>query len=131
MGWPIANSGFSNVLDDLRWRVWREFGARHKWHTHDEAHDNDFYFVLGRLGRDVDAVRLKHAVQEVREYLRAGNGLVLAVSPDSLQVVAYLDDSLPLETSVGRSLMDKSLTAERMATWYPSCTLRDSVHPQG
>jgi hypothetical protein len=123
MGWPIADSGLPNVLDDFRWHVWREFGVRHKWHPHDESHDNDFYFVLGRLCGDVDAVRVTRAIQVVRALLSADAGLVFAVSRDSLQVVAYTDETLPLETSVGRPVMDESLTAERMATWYPPCSL--------
>ena len=124
MGWPIDNNGFPGVLDDLRWRVWREFGVRHKWHTHDQAYDNDFYFVLGRIGGHVDPAQLTHATQEVRAFLSAGEGLVVSVDRDALQIVSYLDDALPLETSLGRSLMDESLTAERMEKWYPACSVR-------
>ena len=52
MGWPNEDGSYPNSLDLLR-RTFREYGISHKWHRTDDEIDNDFFFVLGTIDRDM------------------------------------------------------------------------------
>ena len=71
--------------------------------------DNDFFFVLGRVTSGAESARCT-AEQVLREQL-ASEPLTLAVSRETLSLVAYSDPQLPPETSQAFGLNDKGATA--------------------
>jgi hypothetical protein len=119
MGWPVRDKTFSKAIDDLRWDSCRRLGVRHKWHKHDKAEDNDFFFVLGRVEASLDQFKLRHAEHEVRTFLCGLEGVPVHISPDTLKIVAYVDEQLPPETSCALPLNDPGLNPARLVAFYP------------
>jgi len=119
MGWPVQGDAFANSIDDLRWRFCRDFGVRHKWHNTQDAVDNDFFFVLGRVEESIGPFRLHHAMTEVRTFLSSLDGVLVRIEKDTLRVVAYMDEQLPPETSFVFSVNDPLLTSDRLLSYYP------------
>jgi len=119
MGWPVQGDAFPNSMDDLRWKFCRDLGLRHKWHNTEDAVDNDLFFVLGRVEESIRADRLHHAMTEVRAFLSSLDGLFVRIEKDTLRVVAYMDEQLPLETSSVYSVDDPLLTPDRLLSYYP------------
>lgn len=88
MGWPRSGETFPPVLDSLR-RRFQSFGALHKWHHRPEAADNDWFFVLGRVGTEVSAATRGKVEMSVRRLLASREPCLISVSPQSLRFVAY------------------------------------------
>ncbi|MFI5460297.1 MAG: hypothetical protein ACHRXM_33185, partial [Isosphaerales bacterium] len=113
MEWPVLGKTFPDSINKLRWRF-NSMGIRHKWHKEIGDRDNDFFFVLGRIDRRFASdLQVQRASEEARVFL-AGieNGTRVQVFRDTLQIVAYLDPQLPLETSCAYRVTDPRLRPE-------------------
>lgn len=110
IGWPRRADGpggsvaYPRTLDALRRRA-REFGILHAYHRLPEDVDNDLFFRVGLVDRELafeDAVRELEG--RVRAYLSAQPPLILKIGHDDLKVAAYSDERLPMETTDIRPL---------------------------
>lgn len=103
MGWPHPDAMHPAPLARLR-RDLESAGVLHKYHATVDAIDDDFFFVLGRVGQG-DAS--KEALRSVTDELRASMSRApteVVVDLHDIHVVGYVDPALPLETSVSYRL---------------------------
>lgn len=99
MGWPCDAGDYPPRLAELRRRFERA-GVLHKYHHPGGEPDNDLFFVLGKLVVDPRASHERERVEAlVRERLALLEPLHLTIGRDQLQLVAYRDPRLPVETS--------------------------------
>jgi hypothetical protein len=115
MGWPHVDATHT-PLARFR-RDLESVGALHKYHAAVDAMDDDFFFVLGRV-RQGDAS--EDALRSVTDELRASVGrapIEVVVDLRDIQVVAYTDPALPLETSVSFRLI--GLDSASLIALYP------------
>ncbi len=117
MGWPRSGNTFPDALDQLR-RHFPQYGVLHKWHRRNEDVDNDFFFVLGRVGADIPDKTRHRAEEEIRHFLGSSEGCVVPFSTDSLFIVAYTDAQLPPGQSRAWSVKDKRVTPDLLASVY-------------
>ena len=120
MGWPVENGNHPDSLDRLR-RSFQQFGVRHKWHTTDEAVDNDCFLVLGRIDRDgLDDKILQAAAASIRADLATALQTMLEISRDTISFVGYVDSRLPPESSKMYGLHESDL-AVKLEALYANC----------
>lgn len=99
MGWPVAGETYPATLDRLR-RACNSVHVLHKYHTAATDSDNDFFFVLGQITREVLSEADRQEVQDrLRSYMAAQEPLDITVGREHLSVVAYRDPQLPCATS--------------------------------
>lgn len=114
MGWPVEGGvTFPSSLDQWRRRL-QQFGLLHKWHRGEADVDNDFFFVLGRVGEGMSQKHGADVEQQLREHL-VRRPLTLPITRDSLAIVAYSDPQLPPATSQAWPVDHPALTAELLA----------------
>lgn len=95
IGWPRAHPP---ALARLR-RAFEHANALHKYHATPDALDNDLFFVLGKFARErADAALCAEVEAAVRDWL-SQHPLELELGRSDLQLVHYLDPSLPPATS--------------------------------
>lgn len=120
MGWPNEDGSYPNSLDLLR-RTFREYGIRHKWHRTDEEIDNDFFFVLGTIDRNMTGARaLESTTQIVRAELASCGETLIEINRHTLQLVGYSNPQLPRGTSCWFGLDEPDLVA-RLDVLYAEC----------
>jgi hypothetical protein len=117
IAWPRLGEGFPATLDSLRLRF-QTFGALHKWHAQPQAADNDFFFVLGRVGAGVTEAARREAEALARRWLSAAEPVMIPITRESLSFVAYTDPRLPFEGSRALRLADESVTAPILESLY-------------
>jgi hypothetical protein len=100
MGWPEKDGEFPNKLDELR-RDFNKYNIIHKYHKIGEGFDNDLFFVLGKIDLVAITNVERQAVSEIIRVQMAGiEPIYLDVMREVLSLVAYMDDELPLSSSV-------------------------------
>jgi hypothetical protein len=120
IGWPVDGAQSPDSLDRLR-RLLERFGVRHKWHTAAADVDNDCFFVLGRLDRDVIDGRVLEATAEaIRADLAATSHAIIDIDRDMLSFVGYLDSALPRATS-RRYALDEPDLPRKLDALYSDC----------
>ena len=116
MGWPRVGGTYPAPLAGLR-RDLESAGVLHKYHATVDAIDDDFFFVLGRVGQG-DAS--KEALRSVTDELRASMSrapIEVVVDLRDIHVVGYVDPALALETSVRYRL--SNLDSSSLIALYP------------
>jgi len=104
MGWPEAASEFPDSLDRLR-RECVRFGILHKYHRTAECKDNDLFFVLGKVDPTAtDRANCDATSEAIRLQFSGNQPVHIEVSATNLALIAYVDNELPLATSVPISL---------------------------
>ena len=120
MGWPNEGGSYPNSLDQLR-RAFQQYGISHKWHRTDDEVDNDFFFVLGTIDRNMtDATALKSTTQIVRAELASCGETLIEIDRHTLRLVGYSNPRLPPSTSYSFGLDEPDLPA-RLELLYPDC----------
>ena len=115
MGWP---TGQTSVLEDFR-RSFIQFNVLHKWHKTESAIDNDFFFVLGRINRNIvreDTIADTEA--NVRQFMASSDPIIVKVNAASMQIVCYSDAQLPLSTSRVHAIQDATFTPDDLSRCY-------------
>jgi hypothetical protein len=119
MGWPIINiedDTYTDSLYQLR-KDFEKINFCHKWHK-DEYKDNDFFFVLGRIEpTGINSSLLQRTSAELRNIL-SGIDERIVVGQESLSVIAYLDEQLPLMTSRQHKIIDNHFTKDFFEKLY-------------
>jgi len=90
MGWPYKSGRYTQQLNTLR-RECNRFGFLHKYHTHPEAVDNDFYFVLGSLQKQMKDQEKRSISMSMAEELSAWKNINVVLGTDDLRIVKYND----------------------------------------
>jgi len=118
MGWPEASGRFPDTLDGLR-REFNRCNIVHKYHKTEQDIDNDFFFVLGKLesGAETDADRVWIS-ETIRAQLAGIEPVYVDVAWTDLSLVAYLDDELPMATSVRIPLAEAGPRIAEIAALY-------------
>jgi hypothetical protein len=120
LGWPNEDGSYPNSLDLLR-RTFREYGISHKWHRTDDEIDNDFFFVLGTIDRNMTDVRaLESTTKIVRAELASCGETLIEIDRHTLQLVGYSNPQLPRGTSCWFGLDEPDLMA-RLEVLYAEC----------
>jgi len=120
MGWPISGRTYPNTLNALR-RCFSDYNVLHKYHRNDHDIDNDFFFVLGRIERNVVQERqIQHTEERMREKLAAMNPVRLPVAREVLSLAVYEDPLLPLDSTENISLDKARAELTRIVNSYPS-----------
>lgn len=109
MGWPEKDGEFPNTLDDLR-RNFNKYNIIHKYHKIEEGFDNDLFFVLDKVDPIATTNVKRQAISEIIRVQMAGiEPIYLDVTREVLSIVAYVNDELPLASSI-RIPIDKAVT---------------------
>jgi hypothetical protein len=122
VGWPEYDGGFSENLDHLR-RAFNQYNVLHKYHRTANDVDNDLFLVLGKVEPGTVKNVSPEAVSEVvRSRIAAIEPVYLDITPEDLSLVAYLDDELPVETSVNIALSNARDDIEHIKALYMAAT---------
>ena len=120
MGWPISGQTYPTYLDALRKRF-NDYNVLHKYHRTDNDIDNDFFFVLGRIERNlIPECRIQDAQDAMREKLAAIDPVRFPVGRDVLSLAVYEDPQLPLHSTENISLDKARTELTRIVRSYPS-----------
>jgi len=118
MGWP---TDLSSILDDFR-RSFNRLNILHKYHKNESTIDNDFFFVLGQVNRDVLTNEEIFDVEiKMRQFMASHDPIILRVNVCSLRLVSYFDAKLPLDTSKVHDIHNNDFTPEDFARCYYDC----------
>jgi hypothetical protein len=103
---PIADRTYPKTLDDLRVAA-QAFGILHEYHRVPADFDNDFYFRIGLLStKGLEPAREREIEERVRDHLAGTEPVLIQVSPAALSFVSYVDNTMPISTSVALGLTD-------------------------
>jgi hypothetical protein len=106
IGWPAKAKTFPMVLDKLR-RLCTNYNVLHRYHEKPSDIDNDFFFVLGHIERNLITEEQAESVQRhVREWLSSREPLDIEIGHEQFSVVAYSDRRLPRPSSIAYSLTE-------------------------
>jgi hypothetical protein len=104
MGWPFSGDTYPRTLDTLR-KCFNDCNVLHKYHRIDNDIDNDFFFVLGRIERNlVTECQIQHAQDPMRKKLAAIAPVRFPVGREVLSLAVYEDPLLPLDSTENISL---------------------------
>jgi hypothetical protein len=118
MGWPEARGQFPETLDGLR-REFNRCNIVHKYHKTEQDIDNDFFFVLGKLESSAETNGSRGTVSEtIRAQIACIEPVYVDVAWEDLSLVAYLDDELPMATSVRIPLAGANSRIAEIAALY-------------
>jgi hypothetical protein len=103
LGWPVDGSLYPPSLDAFR-RDMNRANVLHKYHAKAGDIDNDLFFVLGTVRPGVaEPPRLEATEQRLREFL-SSTCVELDVDRHDLQIVGYVDPTLPTASTVSHAL---------------------------
>lgn len=118
IGWSENEGKFPDTLDRLR-RYCNRYHVLHKYHQTSQDIDNDLFFVLGTVKPNIVTKEICEAVsEEIRTKMAEIEPLYLDLDRENLSLVAYLDEKLPLATSVSISLKDAREDIEAIKRLY-------------
>lgn len=109
IGWPVRTSDGnpepSTTVDQIR-RDCARFGVIHKYHESPTAVDPDLYLVLGRWtgGKSQQAPNLLAGLETLIRKFLSRNQTTVRLTTSHLQAVAYVDRTLPRESSLAAPL---------------------------
>ena len=102
MGWPVDHdpAPYPETLEALRKEA-VNFNILHSWHRNSGDKDNDFYMRIGLFDPvPTDARAVRSLETEMREMLADLEPTLVEIDLDSLSIVSYNDETLPLASSV-------------------------------
>jgi len=122
IGWPVNSTRnaprYSNELQRIRKDV-EGFGFLHSYHNNASDRDNDFYFRIGVLDeREIDAVIRIHLEDLVRQHLSNWPPATIRIGVPQLFLAAYIDETLPLQSTRVIPINDDSITQESIQHLY-------------
>lgn len=124
IGWPTlgakssSNFRLSTVLGKIRKDV-EQFNVLHSYHLSDTDLDNDFYFRVGIV--DANSVDLSQRVEveeDVRKLLSKHIPVMLTLKPENIFVAFYIDQRLPLSSTLAWSLSDPAVDSDFIRKQY-------------
>lgn len=92
MGWPVKKIGdeltYPSSIDNLR-RTCNTFNVLHKYHNPPQFYDNDFFFVLGNLRKELNNNLIERCETQIRNCLANSSLPPIEITPNDLKIVAY------------------------------------------
>jgi hypothetical protein len=120
MGWPISGQTYPMYLDGLR-KCFNDYNVLHKYHRTNNDIDNDFFFVLGRIERNLVPERqVRDAQHAMREKLAAMDPVRFPVGREVLSLAVYEDPQLALHSTENISLDEARTKLPRIVRSYPN-----------
>jgi hypothetical protein len=118
IGWPAEAETYPMVLDKLR-RLCKNYHVLHRYHEKPGDIDNDFFFVLGHIERNLMTEEQAESVQRcVRELLSSREPLNIEIGQEQLSVVAYSGRQLPTSSSIAYPLTEAQSKLEELKDLY-------------
>ena len=106
IGWPAEAETYPMVLDRLR-RLCTNYHVLHRYHEKPGDVDNDFFFVLNHIERDlVTEEQIESVQRHIRDWLSSCEPLDIEIGKEQLSVVAYSDRQLPTSSSLAYPLIE-------------------------
>lgn len=122
IGWPEKDQQFPNTLDSIR-RQFNKRGILHKYHKEEDDVDNDFFFVLGKVDPLAESTVTYGALSElIRVQMTGIEPVRIDVRTEDLSLVAYVNDELPLATSIKFSLESAEAHIDDIIDLYQEAT---------
>jgi hypothetical protein len=123
IGWPHKNGDFisTRALESLREDISINCNIQYKY-----KFDNDFYMVLGEIKghESLTAPELKEMVfssfnleEKIRNYV-ANNFTEVEITPDQVFLSQYLDETLPLESTIPYCIANPDIDAYFISKLY-------------
>lgn len=120
MGWPVCGERYRQCLDALR-KCFNDFNVLHKYHRIDNDLDNDFFFVLGRVERNlVSEGQIQDTQHAMREKLAMREPVLVSVGREVLSFALYEDPQLPLGSTTSIPLTRAQAEFMWIIKAYPS-----------
>jgi hypothetical protein len=126
MGWAVLPTGsgvsFPMTVHDLR-KSFTDYNVLHKYHKTELDVDNDFFFVLGRLERELTQLERISLQNDLRDYMYRHGPTDVPIAHDDLSLIKYTDKKLPPPTdphspSTQHSLSGGPPNLEGWQQWY-------------
>jgi len=119
MGWPVSGQRYPPNLDALRKRF-NDYNVLHKYHRTSNDLDNDLFFVLGRVERNlVNEGKVQGAQDAMREKLATMEPVFVSVGREVLSFALYEDPQLPLGSTTSIPLGRARAELLRIVSSYP------------
>lgn len=120
MGWPVCEERYLWRLDALR-KCFNDFNVLHKYHRIDNDLDNDFFFVLGRVERNlITEDQIQDTQDAMREKLATREPVLVSVGREVLSFALYEAPQLPLGSTTLIPLTSARAEFMRILKAYPS-----------
>ena len=118
VGWPIQNQLYTSGVDALR-RSMNQFNVLHKYHDSVSAHDNDFFFVLGNVSKDLNQNMIELCQNRLRDILSHNKIPPIQISKNQLNVVAYTEKDSSFRNAEAGTLCEAKKQIEELIQFYP------------
>ena len=116
IGWSWQDNTVTLAIDNLR-RSFQQFGLLHKYHTHPDSIDNDFYLRLGTINTQLSTDETNSVATEIRNLL-ATFSVSIPITINNLAFARYQD--LQLTPATTKTIPVNSITASQLEQLYVS-----------
>ena len=113
IGWSWQDSTVTLAIDKLR-RSFQQFGLLHKYHTHPDSIDNDFYLRLGTVNTQLSIEEINTIATDVRDLLAISVSIPIEIC--NLAFARYQD--LQLTPATTKIVTVKNITASQLKQLY-------------
>lgn len=96
MGWPCEKGAYPPTIDELRKKA-NPFNILHKYHKKPGDYDNDAYFVLGTLKKEIPPDLFKSCEKRLQKSLAEGEHLDVKMKVNDLKIIAYQNGDTTFE----------------------------------